>query len=379
MKLITFSRDIRISDDSDICKAKKKYIISEGFLQQIKDNFSSGAIEGIYPFEEIPSKRYSGQDLTNKSILLWRTGGMGDLCFMTPCFRHIKENYQNSKILFGCGPRFKYGVMNHPHIDNLLSLPIDLDLLESSDYYLMFEGIIENNPRAQQVNAYELFEQAFNFPTPIKNKLPVLGLSKPHVEKAKKILDRKDGQTLIGLGLKASHIVRSMLPKHLEEITHRLLQANVKVVLIGGKDDKDIGNLLIAAKHANVIPYYQHSEDFRDSVACISLLDGIIGPDSSVVHIAAAFGKPTVGVYGPFPSKLRMAHYVNASAFDIQIPCGPCFLHGVETCEYSDVTTKEPLCMWNHNPRLIVQEILALTKIESVKISDNSEHAKTVS
>ena len=371
MKLISFNKDIQIDGDADPCKKGKPYIISDGFLQQIRDNFNSDIIESIIPFKEIPQKRYNGQDLTNKSIVIWRTGGMGDLCFITPNLKYIKDTFKNSKIIFGCGPKFKYGMMNHPHVDKLIPLPIDYELLIKNDYYIMFEGIIENNEMAKKVNAYDLFEAAFGFTGKIskENKVPVLGISPEHLNKnrlikEKFISDNKipNDVKFIGIGLKASHIIRSIIPQHINDMIALILKNGYIPVLLGGIDDKEVANQLPNAQLNQVLHFYKYSKDYRDTISQVSLLDGIIGPDSSVVHIASACKKPVVGVYGPFPSKLRLAHYQNCSGFDIQISCGPCFLHGIETCDYSEPLTKEPLCMFVHNPELIVDELLTLMR-----------------
>lgn len=378
MRLITFSKDVKMDDGMEPCRKGKRYIVSDGMFQQFKENFADGTIDGVFPFQEVPEKRYNGQDLTGKTLLVWRTGGMGDLCFITPNLRYIKETYKDSKIHFGCGPRFRYGVMHHPNIDKLVPLPIDYELLEKADYYLMFEGIIENNEQAKHTNAYDLFEAAFGFTGKIslEKKRPVLGISPDHLKVAKKMFSdfRKkdaDGQDIpiIGIGLKASHIIRSIIPPHIHQMMGILIQNGVMVALIGGQEDKDIGNMLPLAGHPMVLQCYKHSKDYRDTIAHISQLDGLIGPDSSPIHMAAAFEKPVVGVYGPFPSALRMKYYKNASGFDAKPMCSPCFLHGIETCDYSDSHSKEPMCQHMHNPELIVKEMLLLLHYTSTQAS----------
>lgn len=375
MKIIEFNDEIQF-DANTICQKNKKYIISDGFLQQIKDSFSSYSIKEIYPFVGNIHKKYAGQDLTNKTVLIWRTGGMGDLCFITPNLKYIKKTFKDSKIIFGCGSRFRFGMMDHPYIDKLVSIPIDYDLYEKADYYLMFEGIIENNPDAHEINAYELFRHAFGFTQKIPDNelIPILGISEIHRKKHVALLEKfytslgknYDHQLkfqnppLINIGLRASHIIRSIPPQILDKIIEILLSKGLFVSLVGGPEDKDIGKMLISAKDSRVFHMYQHCNDFRDSIAHISLSDGMIGPDSSCLHIAAAFEKKIIGAYGAFLSELRVKHYKTTSAFDIKMACSPCFLHGIETCEYSDIVTKEPLCMNQHIPEVIVEELICL-------------------
>lgn len=376
MKLISFKTDIHIDESQPPCVKGKQYIISDGFLQQIKDNFSVESIESIIPFPVDPSKKYNGQDLTGKKLLVWRTGGMGDLCFITPNLRYIKENFKDSKIIFGCGPRFKYGMMNHPYVDELVGLPIDYELLLSADYYLMFEGIIESNEEAHHMNAYDLFEKAFGFQNKIEKdkKIPVLGLSTEHEKKHRALLadflnkfptQNQQNPLVVGIGLRASHIIRTIPPGIIDYMIKILLSNGCAVSLLGGQDDYEVVQSLPSAMDKRVFHAYKYSEDYRDTISHISMIDGVIGPDSSCVHIAAAFEKPVVGVYGAFPSRLRMPFYKNASGFDVKIACGPCFLHGIETCDYSNVQTKEPFCMYTHRPEVIVEEMLTILNAKS--------------
>jgi len=258
-------------------------------------------------------------------------------------------------------------MMNHPYIDKLVTIPIDYDLVLKSDYYLIFEGIIEANEDAKRINAYDLFSQYFGFhgKIPKEKKIPVLGLSKEHLDKQKKLLDEHKKKfnvpqnfPTVGLGLRASHIIRSIPPVILHHIMHLLMERGIFVCLIGGEGEREIADQLPLSQHQLCFQGFRNSKDFRDTIALMSMIDGYIGPDSSPIHMAAAFGKPIVGVYGPFPSALRMAYYPNASGIDIDIACGPCFMHGIETCDYSDPNTKEPICMNSHNPELIVKEMI---------------------
>lgn len=365
MRVITFKRETSFDSGGDRCFPGKKYIVSEGFLEQIKD-MDSGNIASIEMFKEDSKKAYSGQDLSGKTLLVWRTGGMGDLCFITPNLRYIKRTFENSRIVFGCGSRFKSGMIGHPHVDKLVSLPIDYELYESADYYIMFEGIIEGGGDAHRVNAYDLFQRRFGFEDKFSgaDKRPVLGLSKEHVTKYEsamsKLFERLGGKRpVVGLGVRASHIIRSAPLGVLMGIIQELVNRGIVVNLLGGQDDSEVVGRLPGMDHPLIVHGYRAATDFRDTIAQISLCDAVIGPDSSCVHIAAALDKPIVALYGAFPSHLRVAYYRRCTAFDVRIKCGPCFLHGIETCDYSN-EAKEPACMHQHQPEAIAREALIL-------------------
>jgi SAM-dependent methyltransferase len=61
-------------------------------------------------------------------------------------------------------------------------------------------------------------------------------------------------------------------------------------------------------------------------------MDAAIAPDSSVTHLAAAFGVSAISIYGPFPSLLRTRDYPLNSSIDAAAECAPCFTHGHWPC-----------------------------------------------
>ena len=78
-----------------------------------------------------------------------------------------------------------------------------------------------------------------------------------------------------------------------------------------------------------------YSRHVGDLIATVSLLDLIICPDSSVVHISAALDIPTISIYGPFPSELRTKYYIQNDSIDAEFSCAPCFTHGHKPCPNS--------------------------------------------
>ncbi len=66
---------------------------------------------------------------------------------------------------------------------------------------------------------------------------------------------------------------------------------------------------------------------FRQSCAVLNTADVFIGNDSALLHVAGALGVPAVGLYGPFPYKLRTAYCPTTYCFQGVLPCAPCFHH----------------------------------------------------
>jgi heptosyltransferase-2 len=66
---------------------------------------------------------------------------------------------------------------------------------------------------------------------------------------------------------------------------------------------------------------------FRQSAAIVAGSDVLLGSDSAFVHVAGALGVPAIGLYGPFPWKLRTAYSPSVTAVQGKGKCSPCFFH----------------------------------------------------
>ncbi len=111
------------------------------------------------------------------------------------------------------------------------------------------------------------------------------------------------------------------------------------------------------------------------------MLSLIIAPDSSFVHIAGALGVPIVGLYGCFPSLLRMKYYKKAIGIDTNVPCAPSFTHGHAPCYRGDpppcfsvISVKNILDAVDHllNISRIEDEYPAFNKFKSGRMVDST-------
>ena len=92
---------------------------------------------------------------------------------------------------------------------------------------------------------------------------------------------------------------RSILEAETVEICRRLRQLddNIRIILFSTPDKRDHLKTLIA-EHGleNVIPE-EGTRSIFDAAALTSLMDVMISPNTSFVHIASAFDVPTVGIF----------------------------------------------------------------------------------
>jgi heptosyltransferase-2 len=68
-----------------------------------------------------------------------------------------------------------------------------------------------------------------------------------------------------------------------------------------------------------------------EMAALLSLCNGFAGNDSGVMHVAAAIGIPTVGIFGSTDSKRTGPLGAHAAVIYRQIECSPCLRR---TCRF---------------------------------------------
>ena len=105
------------------------YVMAEDIEGQHR-NLYTQHIGMSYPIESV-YRPYKGEDLTNKKLMCWRTGGIGDILFLNPVLRYLKKKYPSSflRVASGC----KQSLENVPEIDELYDMPFDAKLLEDMD------------------------------------------------------------------------------------------------------------------------------------------------------------------------------------------------------------------------------------------------------
>ena len=156
------------------------YVVSDDIVQSFRERGYAKYIvrdDDFYDFAD--EKKYRGQDLTNKTIITFRSGGIGDLLFQCPSLKYLKKKFTGLRVTMCCGSQYKTMFVNLDYVDKLISLPVKLNDIISSDYYVNFEGLIEANKEAETKNAYDLYAERFF--VELENPVPVLKV-KPDIK-----------------------------------------------------------------------------------------------------------------------------------------------------------------------------------------------------
>jgi ADP-heptose:LPS heptosyltransferase len=323
-------------------RKRGKYVMGLGVFQQLQYG-GGGKKKLLVPahakFRNI-YRPYQGQELKDgDSILVFRTGGIGDLLFIQPNLRYLKEKYPNCIIRFACGPQYQAMVKTWDCIDELLDLPFTMAKLTSSTYHILFEGVIERCKAAHLDNAYNLFSRWIGLDLPDELLIPK---QDPQPELldfcSKKLAEWGVGdQDFVLMQLRASSPIRT--PRHgfWLKIINELNKRGHKVLLTDNPRQKDqIDTFIDMCENKDMVfNFCQHSETIAHSIALAKLAKLTLATDSAMNHIAESVGSRAFGIYGPFPGDIRMKTYKNSTYVDAVRHCGPCFIHGHEPCPHS--------------------------------------------
>jgi ADP-heptose:LPS heptosyltransferase len=347
-----------------------KYIMPGAILKQLISIYPGGIVESDR-FEDYYNPINVASLPKNKTLLLFRSGGIGDVLFMLPLIKHLKKNF-GAKIKAGTTPAYITLLKNNPYIDKELMMPLKLEEMKNSDYHLTFEGVIEDiDKEAKTIHAVDLFLKEANIDfmkMSSEDKIPELGLDKIHLKKIEKKLSYLKDDIKIGIQLQASSPIRTFPLEKLIGVLKELASRGYAIFIFGGKRQQDLGkhiqgilsNFSDVGKIVNLANEYVN---LKDSIAFAKFMNLIIAPDSSFVHIAGALRVPIVGLYGCFPSLLRMKYYKNAIGIDANVPCAPSFIHGHAPCHRGD----PPPCFSVISVKNILDAVDHLLKISRIE------------
>ena len=311
-------------------------------------------------------KFWKGENLNNKKILCWvYGGGIGDLFFVQPVLRYIKKKYPKSIIALVYPARHSIFTKHWDFIDELYSSPVSDIPFMSSDYHLHFDGIINKCVESEKINVYKILAKWVNLDIPNKELKPLQKIDMNRVEKCKKILHGWNlNVPFLILQLRASTIHRTPRPEFWLNLLNGLVNKGISVVFVDQpKESFTIDALIKKCNRPDLVYNFSpYSKDMGDAMAMIFLSKLVVSIDTGLIHIASAIGKPTYGIYGPFPGKIRLETYDKCNWIDAPCDCAPCMSHSYSSCKHA--IRGYPICYDKININKLVNNILEECKIK---------------
>ena len=107
-------------------------------------------------------------------------------------------------------------------------------------------------------------------------------------------------------------------------------EPNVRVVLIGSDQHDLLATQYFQSGNPKIIPATKFT--VRQSIVLAVRYNLVISPDTFMIQTAGALDKPLIGIYGPFPSEVRMKYFKNSIGLDPSVVCSPCYKHDFWAC-----------------------------------------------
>ena len=292
MVIIELLIDIEIYHGLTLRKGNE-FVTSGSVMKQLMRIYPGG-VNQTRNFNEVYRKLQVNNLKAGEEVFLFRSGGIGDVMFMLPLVKYLKEHY-GVRIKIGTSPMYSLVLENNPYVNKIVQMPFLVKELETSDYHLMFEGIIEEKTKNSQImHAVDLFleEGGVNYKEiSAKDKIPYLFLKDNELEKIDKEIKNlriDHAAKRIGVQIESSSPIRTFPLDKLIVVMKKLIERGFVVFVFGGSKQEQVGRYLreIFLKEKNFVNLISSKRSLRDSVLYVKRMDVMVAPDSSFVHIA---------------------------------------------------------------------------------------------
>jgi ADP-heptose:LPS heptosyltransferase len=331
-------------------------------------------------------------------VLIIRFSSIGDIVLTTPVMRCMKNQVPDVCIHFAVKNAFRQVVESNPYIDKVHVLHDDLDELIPALQQEQFDYVIDlhHNLRSLQVKrALKVKSFSFNklnvqkwLLTNLKwNQMPNVHIVDRYMDTVASLGVQNDGEGLdyfipaddhvkdrdiptshqagyVGLVIGAAHATKRLPLHQLTELCDKLEHP---IVLLGGKEDYQLGKTISAL---DPIKVYNACGKFNlnESADLVQRAKLIITHDTGLMHIAAAFKRPIVSIWGNTVPDFGMYPYYGdqylqqkTKPFDIvevnKLRCRPCSKIGYDQCPKGHFK-----CMEQIDISLVIAKVMARLK-----------------
>ncbi len=307
-----------------------------------------------------------------KKILIVRFSSIGDIVLTTPVIRCLRLQL-GAELHFLCKNVFSELVMANPHLSKVYTIRKEiteiLPQLKKENYDCIID--LHKNIRTTRLKlALQKKTYTFNKINLEKwlkvrfkiDRLPtlhivdrylaaieILGIKNDHqgldyfIPKEaimdKERLQKKFPQQsnipseYLAFVIGAAHATKRIPKEIIIDICQKI---NHSIILIGGKNETKDGDEIAAASGGHVLNTCGHLS-ISESASIIQQARKVITPDTGMMHIAAAFGKDIISIWGNTIPEFGMYPYLpktgKNTSFEVpQLSCRPCSKIGFSSC-----------------------------------------------
>ncbi|MGZ5243093.1 MAG: glycosyltransferase family 9 protein [Bacteroidia bacterium] len=304
-------------------------------------------------------------------FLVIRFSSIGDVVLTTPVLRCLKKKYPDAQIHYLTKAQFHPLLAANPYITKFHLLEDDLEIIiedlkaEKFDYVIDLHKNIRSMRVKKAVDAKTISFNKLNLQKWLAVNLKVDTLPDKHIvdryfDSLAKIGVKNDGQGLdyyiwekevndyissigktpyIAFAIGAQHKTKKLPDDKIIEICERV---NGKIILLGGKTEAALGDKINSILPAKIINLCGKT-NLNESAYLVKHAKKVIAHDTGFMHVAAAFQKPVISIWGNtvpafgmypyFGSRNLLTAEKQSFIFEVDgLPCRPCTKLGYDKC-----------------------------------------------
>jgi ADP-heptose:LPS heptosyltransferase len=305
-------------------------------------------------------------DMDTIKFLIIRFSSIGDIVLTAPVIRNLKQQCEDAEIHYVTKQQYKSILDNNPYVDKVHTLDKSFDemILELRREHFHYVIDLHKNMRTSRVKL-RLLSTFFSFKklnlekwlmVNFKiNRLPKLHIVDRYMETIKFFIDENDQKGLdyfipagdeinldclpelfrknyIAFAIGAQHATKR-LP--LEKIISICKKINKPIIILGDNNDK-----IVAEKVKNAVGENIYNAcgiyNLNQSASLVKQAKLVISHDTGLMHIAAAFKKQIISIWGNTIPEFGMYPYLSDEASEIVevkgLKCRPCTKIGFNKC-----------------------------------------------
>lgn len=299
-------------------------------------------------------------------VLIIRFSSIGDIVLTTPVIRCLKTQLPEAELHYITKQPYRDMLAANPHLSKIYTIDKEVaevaDKLKTEKYDLVID--LHNNIRSRQVTAlfkaevHRYNKKSFKRFLLTQFKIDLLhdhvvdryftavhglgvindgkGLEyfipeKEEVQSMHLPFTHIAGYAVLVVG--AKHFTKRIPEVKLEELCRKL---SLPVILLGGLEDAYEGTRLESTDKFKI---FNACGKFtiNQSASIIRRAKFVITPDTGMMHIAAAFNKRIISIWGGTEKRLGFTPYQSNSANSViientSLSCRPCHKYGLDSC-----------------------------------------------
>lgn len=324
--------NLSINNVKVVCKRGDKYILPD--MMYNHDSLKPYIKSSYDKFKNI-YRPYYGEDLNNKTILVARAGGIGDVIYMSAAMKALKKKYPNCKIVFSCSDSYKSMIDNMDFYDKYIKYPFTLNRFALADYHALYSGIVERTTDSYNTNLYELSAKFIGLDdVGLEDLNPSIKVSPDKLIFCKDLLKQWNVDKFVLVQKHASAINRTPPDKIWKPILKYISSLGLSIIFIDSPNrEKDVDLSMKYFELDNTFNLCGYSKTLDISIAMQSLSVFNLCADTSMIPISHSIGAKVLSIHGPFLGNLRTNYGDNHQYINAETSCSPCFLNGNERCK----------------------------------------------